>query len=148
MKGFRNFMTRGDLVVVAVGLVMALAFSGLVKAFTTDVITPIVNRAQGGHPIALGVQLGTAGSTATYVNFGSFVAAIVYFVIFVAVVYAAIVVPYRKVQARRGVSAFGDAPPVKTCPYCLSGDLPVAATKCAHCASTLPSEEAQPPVPA
>ena len=144
MKGFRNFLTRGDIVVVSVGLVVALAFSGLVKAFTTYVITPIVNRAQGGHPIALGVQLGSPGNTSTFINFGSFISAIVYFLIFMVVVYFAIVVPYRKVQARRGVSAFGDPPPLKSCPYCLSADLPVAATKCAHCASTLPAASAAP----
>ena len=142
MKGFRNFMTRGDLVIVAVGLVIALAFSGLVKAFTTGIIDPIVNRAQGGHPIALGVQLGSQGSTATFVNIGTFISAIVYFVIFMAVVYAAIVVPYRKMQARRGVTVFGDPAPLKSCPYCLSDDLPVAATKCRHCASTLPGPAA------
>lgn len=145
MKGFRNFMTRGEIVVVAVGLVVALAFSGLIKAFTTSIIDPIVNRAQGDHPIALGVQLGSTGSTSTFVNFGSFISAIVYFVIFMAVVYAVIVVPYRHVQARRGVTVFGDPAPLKSCPYCLSGDLPVAATKCLHCASNLPGS---PDVPA
>src|SRR5579875_3675689 len=48
MKGFKNFLMQGDLVVVAVGLVAALAFSTLVKAFTDNVITPLVNAAGGG----------------------------------------------------------------------------------------------------
>lgn len=138
MKGFRNFLSRGEIVVVAVGLVVALAFSGLIKAFTTSVILPIVNRAQGRHPIALGVQLGSTGSTSTYVNFGAFVSAIIYFIVFMAVVYFAIVLPYRHVQSRRGLTVFGDPAPVKTCPYCLSDDLPTAATKCKHCGSELP----------
>lgn len=142
MKGFRNFMSRGDIVVVAIGLVVALAFSGLIEAFTTSIIDPIVNRAQGDHPIALGVQLGAAGNTSTFVNFGTFVSAIVYFIIFMLVVYFAIVVPYRTTQARRGLSAFGDPAPVKSCPYCLSTDLPLAATKCRYCASELPPAEA------
>lgn len=145
MKGFRNFLSRGETVVVAVGLVVALAFSGLVKAFTTSVILPMVNRAQGPAPIALGVQLGSKGSTSTYVNFGAFISAIIYFVVFMAVVYFAIVVPYRHMQARRGLTVFGDPAPVKTCPFCLSDDLPTAATKCKHCGSELPATPAGTP---
>ena len=48
LKGFKNFLMRGDVIVVAVGLVVALAFSGLILAFTTDIISPIVARFQGG----------------------------------------------------------------------------------------------------
>ena len=139
MKGFRNFLMQGNVVVMAVGLVVALAFSGLIKAFTTGIIDPLVNRAQGDHPIALGVQIGAAGNTSTYVNFGTLVTAAIYFVIFMAVIYLAIVIPYKHAQARRGVVAFGAAAPVKTCPYCLSSDIPVAATKCMYCTSELPA---------
>lgn len=146
LRGFRNFLSRGETVVIAVGLVVALAFSGLVKAFTTSIILPMVNRAQGNNPIALGVQLGAHGSTSTYVNFGALISAIIYFIVFMAVVYFAIVVPYRRIQARRGVTVFGDPAPVKTCPYCLSDDLPVAATKCKHCSSELPAAPIEAPV--
>jgi len=144
MKGFRNFLTKGDIVVVAVGLVVALAFSGLIKAFTTGIIDPLVNRAQGDHPIALGVQLGSPGSTSTFLNIGTFVSAVVYFLVFMAVVYVAIVVPYRHVQGRRGVTVFGDPAPAKTCPFCLSDDLPVAATRCRYCTSALPGPTGAP----
>jgi large conductance mechanosensitive channel len=147
-KGFKNFLTQGNIVVVAIGLVVALAFSGLVKAFTTSVIDPIVNRAQGSHAIGLGVQLGTAGNAATFVNFGELIAAILYFLIFMAVVYFAIVVPYRRAQARIGNKVFGPPAAVKTCPYCLSGDIPAAATKCKFCASTLAGPSAAPAAPA
>ena len=58
MKGFKNFLMRGDVIVVAVGLVVALAFSGLITAFTTDIINPIVSSFQGGKSLGLGVQLG------------------------------------------------------------------------------------------
>ena len=138
MKGLRNFLMQGNLILMAVGLVVALAFSGLIKAFTTAIINPLVNRAQGNHPIGLGVQLGSAGNTSTFLNFGVLVSAIVYFVIFVVVVYFAIVVPYRHMEAQRGVTVFGPPAPAQTCPYCLSTDLPVAATKCKYCASELP----------
>ena len=144
MKGFRNFLMQGNVVVMAVGLVVALAFSGLIKAFTTGVISPLVNRAQGDHPIALGVQLGAAGNTSTFMNFGTLIAAAVYFVIFMIVVYLAIVIPYKRTEARRGASVFGAPPSVKACPYCLSANLPLAATKCMYCTSELPSPAGAP----
>jgi large conductance mechanosensitive channel len=133
MKGFRNFLMRGDVIVVAVGLVIALAFSGLITAFTTDIINPIVSRFQGGKSLGLGVQLGAADNPKTFVDFGSFISAIIYFCIFIVVVYFLIVVPYKHVQARRGQTVFGDPTPVKTCPACLSSDLPAAASKCKYC---------------
>lgn len=138
LKGFRKFLMHGDVVVVAVGLVVALAFSGLVSAFTTDIITPLVDRAQGSHPIALGIQIGSNGSKSTFLNFGALIGSVVYFVVFLAAVYFFIVVPYRKIQARRGRTVFGDPPATKTCPYCLSDDLVPAATRCPHCTAEQP----------
>ena len=135
LRGFRNFLMRGDVIVVAVGLIVALAFSTLIKAFTDFVINPLIARAQGGHAIGLGWQLGQAGNEATFLDIGSFISAVVYFVIFIAVVYFAIVLPYKIISARRGITVFGDPPPVKTCPACLSADLPVAAAKCRYCGS-------------
>ena len=142
IKGFKNFLLRGDVVVLAIGLTVALAFSTLVKAFTDSVINPLVARAQGGHAVGLGVQLGKSGNTATFVNLGDFVSAIIYFLIFMAVVYFAIVVPYKQVSAKRGKVVFGDAPPTKTCPACLSDDLPVAASKCKYCGTDQPAPSA------
>jgi large conductance mechanosensitive channel len=142
IKGFKNFLMRGDVVVIAVGLVIALAFSTLVSAFTTNIINPLVTRAQGGKSIGLGVQLGSVNNKATLVNFGAVISAIIYFVVFITVIYFVIVVPYRTVQKRRGVVVFGDPPPVKTCPACLSADLPVAATRCKYCSIDLPTATA------
>jgi large conductance mechanosensitive channel len=137
MKGFKNFLMRGDVIVVAVGLVVALAFSRLITAFTTDIINPLVQSFQGGK-VGLGVEI-RAGNAKTLVDFGSFISAIIYFVIFIAVVYFLIVVPYKHVQARRGQVVFGDPPPVKTCPACLSSDLPAAASKCKYCGTDQPA---------
>ena len=54
------------------------------------------------------------------------------------VVYFIIVAPYKHIQAKRGQVVFGDAPPVKTCPACLSSDLPAAAAKCRYCGTDQP----------
>jgi large conductance mechanosensitive channel len=137
-KGFKDFLMRGDVIVVAVGLITALAFSTLIKAFTDYVINPIIARAQGGKSVGLGWQLGAPGNKATYLDAGQFISALIYFIVFIAVVYFLIVVPYRHVQARRGVKLFGEFGPVKECPACLSEELPQAATKCRYCGSELP----------
>ena len=137
--GFKNFLMRGDIVTVAVGLAVALAFSALIAAFTANIINPIVARAQGGHSVGLGVQLGNDNNHATFLNIGALISAIIYFIVFMLVVYYVIVVPYRRIQARRGVTMFGPAAPVKTCPACLSADLPEAALKCKYCGTDQPS---------
>lgn len=138
LKGFRDFIMRGDVITVAVGLVVALAFSNLVKAFTDSVINPLVSAAQPHTSLGLGVQLGDPGSKATFLDFGSFISAIIYFLVFMATVYLAIVVPYRHIRKRRGVTVFGDEPATKACSECCS-DIPEAAHKCKYCASDQPA---------
>lgn len=137
MKGFKNFLMQGDLIVVAVGLVVALAFSTLIKAFTDSIVTPLVNALEGANTASPGL-----GWTLNhqFIDVGAFVAAIVYFVIFMVVIYVVLVTPYRAYMAKQGKKVFSapePAPPTKTCPECLSTDLPVAATKCRYCASSL-----------
>ncbi len=131
-RGFKNFLMQGNLIVIAVGLVIALAFSTLIKAFTDNVITPLVNAAGGGGVDGLGFHV-----RGQIVDFGAFVSAVIYFAVFMAVIYFAIVVPYRRYQRRRGVTVFGEPAPTKTCPECLSDDLPVAAARCKHCGSSI-----------
>ena len=137
MRGFKNFLLRGDVIVVAVGLVVALAFSMLVTSFTTNIINPIVAAAGGKTGNGLGFYVSDHNSK-TFVDIGAFISAIIYFVIFIAVVYFLIVIPYKHVQARRGQTVFGDPAPVKTCPACLSTDLPAGASKCKYCGSDQP----------
>ena len=141
MRGFKNFLMRGDVIVVAVGLVVALAFSMLITAFTANIINPIIAAAGGKTGAGLGFYV-SDHNPKTFVDFGAFISALIYFVIFIAVVYFLIVIPYKHVQARRGQVVFGDPAPVKTCPYCLSDDLPVAASKCKYCGSEQPAAAA------
>ncbi len=141
-RGFKNFLMQGDLIVIAVGLVIALAFSTLIKAFTDNVITPLVNAVGGGGTTGLGVHV-----KGQLVNFGAFISALIYFVIFMAVIYFLIVVPYRAYQRKHGRTVFGEPEPTKTCPDCLSDDLPVAATRCKHCGTEMPTATAPAPLP-
>lgn len=134
LRGFKNFLMQGELVVIAVGLVVALAFSTLIKAFTDSIITPLVNAIAGGGATGKGLGWTVNGQR---INVGAFIGAVVYFVILMAVIYFLIVVPYRSYMRKRGRNVFGEAPPTKTCPNCKSDDLPVDATKCLHCGSEL-----------
>jgi large conductance mechanosensitive channel len=134
MRGFLRFMGQRSLVTTAVALVVALAFSTLIQAFTTDVITPLVNAAEGGHGAKAGLGFTVHGQR---ILIGAFVGSIIYFLIFMAVVYLVLVVPYRRSMRRRGQDVFGEPAATKTCPECLSGDLPLAARRCRYCGTVL-----------
>lgn len=142
LKGFKNFLMRDDVITVAIGLVVALAFSNLVKAFTDSVVTPLVSAAQPGTAgLGLGYQLGAEGNEATFVDLGAFISAIIYFIVFMATVYFFIVLPYEHIQKRRGKAVFGDPAPTKTCPECKS-EIDPEANKCKFCASPQPAAAA------
>ncbi|HJQ73245.1 MAG TPA: MscL family protein [Gaiellaceae bacterium] len=132
VQGFKNFLMQGDVVIVAIGLVIALAFSTLIASFTDNIINPLVQAAGSGGTTGLGFHV-----HGKLVNIGAFISAVIYFVIFMAVIYFVLVVPYRALQKKRGVTVFGDPPPAQTCPACLSEGLPMGATKCRYCGTTL-----------
>ena len=133
LKGFKNFLMQGDLIVIAVGLVVALAFGALIQAFTDNIITPLVNAAGGG---TAGEGLGWT-INGQRIDLGAFISAIIYFIIFMAVIYFLLVVPYRAYMRRRGTTVFGEPEPTKTCPECKASDLPIDATRCRYCATQL-----------
>ena len=133
LSGFKNFLMQGDLIIIAVGLVVALAFAGLIQAFTDNIITPLVNAAGGG---AAGEGLGWT-INGQRIDLGAFISAIIYFIIFMAVIYFLLVMPYRAYMRRRGTTVFGEPEPTKTCPECKASDLPIDATRCKYCATQL-----------
>ena len=133
LRGFKNFLMQGDLIIIAVGLVVALAFAALIQAFVNNIITPLVNAVGGG---AAGEGLGWT-INGQRIDLGAFIGAIIYFIIFVAVIYFLLVVPYRAYMRRRGTTVFGEPQPTKTCPECKASDLPIDATRCKYCATQL-----------
>ena len=141
LKGFKSFILRGNIVELAVALVVALAFSTLITQFITYIIHPLLAATVSGKKLGLGWLL-RSGNPATFVDIGGLIGAIIYFVIFMAVIYFLIVQPYKLTQSRLGQIVFGDPPPVKTCPACLSSDLPAAASKCKYCGTDQPTTTA------
>ena len=127
VKGFRDFVTGGNLIEVAVGLIMALATFALVQALVADLITPII-AAIVGEPSFGDLTFTINGSEFHY---GDFINAMITFVSIAAAVYFFVVVPYQGYQRRRGVT-----PETRPCPECTT-EIPVAAKRCPSCTATL-----------
>ena len=104
------------------------------------IISVVVGMALGGLTERVLIRPPVSYTHLQFINIGEFISAVIYFVIYMAVIYYALVVPYRNYMARTGTTVFGPpapAPDTKSCPECLSSDLPAAATKCLHCASVV-----------
>jgi large conductance mechanosensitive channel len=129
LKEFREFILRGNLVDLAVAVVLGVAFGAVVTAFVKDLVTPLL-AAIGGQPDFSDLTFKINGSQFLY---GEFINALLSFVIIAAVVFFFVVKPVNALMARRKVDTAADAP-TRTCPECLS-DIPVAAKRCAFCTS-------------
>ena len=129
MSGFKKFLLRGNLVDLAVAVMIGAAFATLVAALTKDFITPLL-AAIGGKPDFSKLSFTVHKSHFLY---GDFINAVIAFLILALVLYFLVVMPFAKLLDR-----FKPAPdepaPVKDCSECLSS-IPAAARKCAFCAS-------------
>jgi large conductance mechanosensitive channel len=136
VKGFRDFITRGNLIDLAVAVVIGLAFTAVVTAVVADLITPLI-AAIGGKPNFSGLVFTINHSRFLY---GAFINAVITFLIIAAVVYYLIVVPMAKVTARFQKQAEATT---RDCPECLS-TIPIAATRCMYCTAVV--APATPPI--
>ena len=127
MKGFRTFITRGNLIDLAVAVVIGTAFTAVVTAIVADLITPLI-AAIGGQPNFASLTFTVHKSTFHY---GALFNALISFLIIAAVVYYLIVLPVGKVTARFAKQV---AVTTRDCPQCLS-TIPIAAMRCMYCTS-------------
>ena len=127
MKDFKQFLLRGNLVDMAVGIVIGLAFAAVVTALVKDLVTPLI-AAIGGNPDFSALKFSLNKSTFLY---GDFVNALIAFVVIAAVVFFLVVRPVNALLARRKTEPPVDET-VRPCPFCLS-EIPVAASRCAFC---------------
>jgi large conductance mechanosensitive channel len=130
--GFKAFMLKGDLITVAVGLVMALATYGLVNTLVEGLITPII-AAIFGEPSFSGLSFTINESEFLY---GAVISAAIVLVTTAAAVYFLIVLPYEAYRDHRGVPA-----KTRPCPECMTA-ISVAAKRCPHCTSAVTPEPA------
>jgi large conductance mechanosensitive channel len=129
MSGFRKFLLRGNVVDLAVAVIIGVAFGTLITAFTRDFITPLIG-AIGGKPNFGGLYFTVHHARFHYGDFLNF---LISFLILAAVIYFFVVVPVNALMERFKPSA-EEPVPTKDCMECLSS-IPAAARKCAFCAS-------------
>ena len=148
MKDFKAFIMRGNVVDMAVGIIIGAAFGVIVTSLVNDIIMPPIGLALGNVDFAnLFAVLKPAGATfasleearaagAVTINYCIFINAVIIFLIIALVVFFAIVRPLNRMKAKEAAAA-GPAPvTTKECPYCLSS-VPLKATRCPHCTSQL-----------
>lgn len=100
LKGFKDFLMRGNIVELAVAVVIGTAFVNVVKIFTDSIIQPLLNAMGGGSSVGLAVTL-VDGNPKSTMDFGAVLNGIVTFVLTAAVVYFLVVLPFNKLQERR-----------------------------------------------
>lgn len=135
LEEFKKFALRGNVLDLAVGVIIGGAFTGIVTALTTNFINPLLSFVMTGAP----GNLGDTGLAWTFGGaFSAFLTTVVNFLI-TALVLFCLIKAINKVTSLGKKKGAPAAPTTKKCPYCLS-EIPIAATRCAHCTSELPKE--------
>jgi len=130
LQGFKQFMLRGNVLDLAVAVVMGAAFGAVVAALVKDLITPLI-AAIVGKPDFSTIEFPLNGSKFLI---GDFINALLSFILIGAAVYFFVVVPVNRLLARMRRGEAAPDPTTKKCPECLS-DVPIAARRCAFCTS-------------
>jgi len=132
LKGFKEFLFRGNVVDLAVAVVIGGAFGGVVTALVKDLLTPLI-AALVGKPDFSALTFTVNGSKFLY---GEFINAIVSFALIGAAIYFFIIVPMKAITSRMSKPAPPAAPTTRPCPECLN-EIPLGARRCGHCTSVL-----------
>jgi large conductance mechanosensitive channel len=130
MKGFRTFLMRGNVVDLAVGVVIGVSFGAVVKGLVDGFLTPLIALV-AGKPDFSQIHFDVNG---TLFPIGGFIGSLVTFLLTAAAVYFFVVLPMNALMARLKPHAPPPDPTTKQCPECLS-EIPIAARRCAHCTS-------------
>ena len=133
MKGFREFILRGNVIDLAIAVVIGAAFGNIVTALVKDMITPLI-AAIGGQP-----DFSTITFTINNSKFliGDFINALIGFVIIALVVYFLVLLPVNRMLERFKPVALPVPDTTRECPLCKSSGVAKTATRCPHCTSTL-----------
>jgi large conductance mechanosensitive channel len=124
LKEFKAFLLRGNVVDLAVAVVIGIAFGAVIAALVADIITPLIAAIFGSHDFSA-LTFTINNSTFLY---GAFINAVVAFVLVAAAIFFVVVKPMNAMNARRAPAAATTRP----CPECLS-EIPLAARRCAYC---------------
>jgi large conductance mechanosensitive channel len=135
---FTNFITKGNIVQLAIAFVMGVAFASVVSGFTAGIVSPLIGEVGGTGNLAN--QTTTVGHAKFL--WGAFLADVINFLIVAAVLFFLIVYPLLRYEERQKAK-HPVAPTTKECPYCHE-TIPIAATRCGHCTSQLPVDSPSP----
>ena len=150
LKDFKAFIMRGNVVDLAVGIVIGVAFGAIISSFVKDIIMPPIGLALGHVDFAnllVVLKQGTVAGPypslaaaqaagAVSINYGVFINTIINFIIIAAVIFFVLVSPIAKTHARRKTAEVAPAPSTKECPFCFTST-PIKATRCPNCTSEL-----------
>ena len=144
LGGFKAFILRGNVVDLAVGIVIGAAFTSVVNSFVSDVITPLIPAGGKNNLGKLVIPMPYGSGLAI----GAFINAIISFLLVAAILYFFVVRPVTTLLARYKPKEVEAAPQTRDCPYCLQS-IPLQATRCAYCTSPVPPvDQHGNPVPA
>ena len=130
VREFRDFLLRGNVIDLAVAVVIAGAFGAVITSFVGDILTPLLGLLGIPNFEELTFQAGDAT-----VSYGLFLNALITFVLIALAIFLFVVKPVNALNARRAGAAAGE-PTTKACPYCMS-DIAIGATRCPMCTSQL-----------
>ena len=132
LRGFKEFVLRGNVLDLAVAVVIGAAFGAVVTALVKGILTPLIG-AVVGQPDFSALTVTVNGSTFLI---GDFLNAVISFLLISAAVYLFVIVPVNAIVARRRRGESPPDPTTKKCEECLS-EVPIAARRCAFCTSSL-----------
>src|SRR5438046_8035841 len=138
LKGFKQFILRGNVVDMAVGVVIGAAFASVVGAFTKDLLTPLITALVGKGDQFSNLTFTVRGSVFAI---GDFINAAISFFLVVAAVYFFVVTPINALVTRMRKAQAPADPTTKKCPECLS-EIPVDARRCSHCSQPVATARA------
>ena len=134
LQGFKKFLFRGNVVDLAVAVVIGAAFGAVITSLVTNIFTPLI-AAIGGKPDFSNLSVTINSSKIMY---GAFLNAVISFLMIAVAVYFFIVAPVNAYVERKNRGQAPPDPTTRKCPECLS-EIPIAAHRCAFCTATLTS---------
>lgn len=137
---FKTFISRGNVMDLAVGVIIGGAFQTIVSSLVNDIVMPIISLITGGIDFsAWKIRLGT-GENAASINYGNFITAVINFLLMALVIFCFIKLMNRlNSEFTKKPETELEAPTTKVCPFCKS-EVKIDATRCPHCTSVLPAE--------
>jgi len=130
---FKTFAFKGNMIDLAVGIIIGAAFSGVVKSLVDHIFMPLLAAAGAGGK---GYESWSYTLNGSKVEYGQFIGAVIHFLIVAAVVFVTIVKLLGTIVKKTEAPAAPDEPTIKECPHCLS-EVPIKARRCKYCTSEL-----------